>query len=72
MVDFSVFEYCYRDAANYKVYGQLLLKGSVSIADTQKLQTRRQPDFKNWNRCGLEPNTVTPLGQLNARVCGFS
>ena len=39
MVDFSVFEYCYRDASNYKVYGQLLLKGPVSIADIQNLRT---------------------------------
>ncbi len=31
MVDFSIFEHCYRDADNYKAYGQLLLKGLVSI-----------------------------------------
>ena len=39
MVDFSVFEYCYRDGANYKAYGQLLLKGLVSITHIQTLQT---------------------------------
>ena len=39
MVDFSVFEYCYRDASNYKAYGQLLLKGLVSIAHIQTMQT---------------------------------
>lgn len=39
MGDFSVFKYCYRDAANYKAYGQLLLKGLVSITHFQTLQT---------------------------------
>ena len=39
LADFSVFKYCYRDAGNYKAYGQLLLKGLVSITDIQKLQT---------------------------------
>ncbi|MEI7431652.1 MAG: hypothetical protein WCL27_14450 [Betaproteobacteria bacterium] len=33
MTDFSLFEYCYRDAANYKSWGTLLLSGSVSEAD---------------------------------------
>ena len=30
---FSVFEYLYRDASNYKAYGKLLLLGGVTKAD---------------------------------------
>ena len=30
MNGFSVFEYCYRDAANFKSWGQLLLEGIAS------------------------------------------
>ncbi len=38
MVHYSVFEYCYRDAGNYKAYSQLLLKGLVSVTHIQTLQ----------------------------------
>ena len=56
MVDFSVFEYCYRDASNYKVYGQLLLKGPVSIADIQNLQTRFESgEFFIAEQLGIPP-----------------
>ena len=33
MVDFSVFEYCYCDASNYKAWGSLLLQGLASASD---------------------------------------
>ena len=56
MVDFSVFEYCYRDAANYKAYGQLLLKGSVSITDTQSLQRHFESgEFFIAEQLGIPP-----------------
>lgn len=38
MKDFSVFEYCYRDASNYKSWGFLLLKGAASHADIEDLK----------------------------------
>lgn len=36
--DFSLFEYCYRDASNYKSWGALLLQGYASNADIEDLQ----------------------------------
>lgn len=38
MCKFSVFEYFYRDAANYKSWGFLLLSGSATSSDIQELQ----------------------------------
>ena len=38
MKTFSVFEYFYRDASNYKSWGLLLLQGSATPADTEDLQ----------------------------------
>ena len=38
MSDFSIFEYLYRDASNYKVWGTLLLKGSAPSADVEALK----------------------------------
>ncbi len=40
MAKFSVFSYLHRDASNYKAYGQLLLKGSVSVADVEVMRQR--------------------------------
>ena len=37
MATFSVFSYLYRDASNYKAFGQLLLKGAASVADIEML-----------------------------------
>lgn len=38
MSDFSIFEYLYRDASNYKAWGTLLLKGNASSADIEVLK----------------------------------
>ena len=38
MVEFSVFEYLYRDASNYKAWGTLLLQGACSNADVESLR----------------------------------
>ena len=38
MVEFSVFDYCYRDATNYKAWGTLLLQGACSTSDIKSLQ----------------------------------
>jgi hypothetical protein len=37
LVDFSVFEYCYCDASNYKVWGDILLQGIASDSDLEPL-----------------------------------
>lgn len=37
MRNFSQFEYCYRDASNYKSWGSLLLQGATSAADVEDL-----------------------------------
>lgn len=37
---YSVFEYLYRDASNYKVWGQLLLEGEMTIEQACYLQSR--------------------------------
>ena len=38
MRDFSLFEYLYRDASNYKSWSTLLLQGAASNADIEDLQ----------------------------------
>lgn len=38
MVEFSVFNYCYRDASNYKARGSLLLQGLASSSDIKNLR----------------------------------
>ncbi len=40
MRDFSLFEYRYRDASNYKSWGFLLLQGSASSSDIEDLRRR--------------------------------
>lgn len=38
MTEFSVFDYLYCDAGNYKAWGGLLLKGNASAAEAEALQ----------------------------------
>lgn len=40
MREFSVFEYFYRDASNYKSWGSLLLCGRVTSAETEILRSQ--------------------------------
>jgi len=40
MSNFSVFEYCYRDASNYKAFGCLLLNGVASEVEIKLLRSR--------------------------------
>ena len=40
MAKFTVFEYFYRDASNYKFWGFLLLSGSATKSDIQQMQSR--------------------------------
>ena len=37
---FTLFEYLYRDASNYKAYGELLLRGSISSTDSDMILSR--------------------------------
>ena len=37
-MEFSVFNYCYRDACNYKAWGSFLLQGLASSADIEDLR----------------------------------
>lgn len=39
MSNFSVFEYLYRDASNYKVWGTLILRGSSTSSDLEVLKS---------------------------------
>lgn len=39
MKDYSVMEYLYRDANNFKAFGQLLLKGKITSADIDKIKS---------------------------------
>lgn len=39
MVNFSVFDYGYRDASNYKAWGSLLLQGLTSNSDIEDLSS---------------------------------
>jgi hypothetical protein len=36
---FSIFEYCYCDASNFKVWGHILLKGVTNANDLKRLQS---------------------------------
>jgi hypothetical protein len=40
LTNFSIFEYFYRDASNYKAWGSVLLKGEVTRAQVVKIRSR--------------------------------
>lgn len=40
MAEFSVFDYLYRDASNYKAWGSLLLEGSATEEDIEVLRVQ--------------------------------
>lgn len=40
MKEFSVFEYLYRDASNYKSWGTLVLRGAVTASDLGVLKSK--------------------------------
>ena len=39
MTEFSIFDYLYRDASNYKSWGSLLLEGRATKAELEALRT---------------------------------
>lgn len=56
MSSFSVFEYCYRDASNYKVFGQLLLVGVAPDAEIRRLRRQFQSgEFFIAEQLGIPP-----------------
>lgn len=54
--DLSIFEYFYRDASNYKAWGCVLLEGSCSPADLERLrQSFDAGEFFIAEQLGLPP-----------------
>lgn len=68
--EFCVFEYVYRDAANYKARGQELLEGTARAGDIETLRAKLECgelfipgqvglaplQQKLWASCGCEPD----------------
>ena len=56
MADFSVFDYCYRDASNYKAWGNLLLQGQPSESDIEDISIRLDSgEFFIAEQLGIPP-----------------
>ena len=56
MLKFSVFSYLYRDGANFKAWGQLLLKGIASTADLEIVRSRFESgEFFIAEQLGIPP-----------------
>ena len=56
MVEFSVFDYCYRDASNYKAWGSLLLQGACSSSDIEGLRNQLDSgEFFIAEQLGIPP-----------------
>lgn len=70
MTHYMVFEYLYRDAGNYKAWGELLLEGYLSEAEIERMKARFQDgEFfipeqigisslceQLWQECQSEPS----------------
>lgn len=66
MSDYSVFEYLYRDAANYKAWGSLLLQGQVTPEQLQQLKARLESgEFFIAEQIGI-PTLYEALWQQNS------
>jgi hypothetical protein len=51
-----IFEYRYRDAANFKAHGALLLEGSLSVSERQELTDRLESgEFFVAEQVGIPP-----------------
>jgi hypothetical protein len=56
MSAFTVFDYYYRDASNYKAWGSLLLEGSAVEADTKQVSAALNDyDFFIAEQLGIPP-----------------
>ncbi len=56
MTEFSIFDYLYRDAGNYKAWGSLLLVGHANEAEIREIQTRLDgSEFFIAEQVGIPP-----------------
>ena len=56
MRNFSIFEYLYRDASNYKAWGTMQLKGNASKAEIEELKnTLESGEFFIAEQLGIPP-----------------
>jgi len=56
MTEFSIFDYLYRDASNYKSWGSLLLEGRATEADIELLRARLESgEFFIAEQVGIPP-----------------
>lgn len=56
MTEFSIFDYLYRDASNYKSWGSLLLEGRVTGAELEQLHAQLNCDeFFIAEQVGIPP-----------------
>ena len=56
MEKFSVFEYLYRDASNYKSWGTLVLRGATTASDLEVLKSKFESgEFFIAEQLGIPP-----------------
>jgi hypothetical protein len=56
MNNFSIFEYLYRDASNYKVWGTLILQGTSTASDLEVLKSSFESgEFFIAEQLGIPP-----------------
>jgi len=52
---YSVLEYLYRDAANWKIWGKVLLRGALTVADLGRIESKLEAgEFFIPEQVGLE------------------
>lgn len=56
MTEFSIFDYLYRDASNYKSWGSLLLEGRATETELEQLRARLESgEFFIAEQVGIPP-----------------
>ena len=56
MCEFSIFDYLYRDASNYKAWGHLLLKGTATKDEVEALRNHlNSAEFFIAEQVGIPP-----------------
>lgn len=54
--NYSIFKYLYRDAANWKTWGELLLRGTLTAADIERIESRLEGgEFFIPEQIGMKP-----------------
>ena len=55
---YSILEYVYRDAANWKIWGRILLHGSITTADLRRIEAKLEGGaFVIPEQIGIDPLT---------------